>query len=185
MQNRTTSNRPFLAPRGLLPQPAASAWSPRGGIGPAAALRDHRLEAGALSWDRLVSWSSVSEMVEVEPVPGWTGGAQHGQWMTLTSYEITAEAPVCASISIRRRRPGSSSTVSLPSGSTAMNDCLVQELPRSSERTSATEFARCSPRVRSSWIPRYAVPCRVPTTDPRSVRAGRYGGPVLRSRSAI
>lgn len=32
-------------------------------------------------------------MIEIEPVPGWKGHAQHGQRMTLTSYEITAGAP--------------------------------------------------------------------------------------------
>ena len=32
-------------------------------------------------------------MTEIEPVPGWKGRAQHGQQMTLTSYEITAGAP--------------------------------------------------------------------------------------------
>jgi len=32
-------------------------------------------------------------MIEIEPVPGWKGRAQHGQLMTLTSYEITAAAP--------------------------------------------------------------------------------------------
>lgn len=37
--------------------------------------------------------SSVNETIEIEPVRGWKGRAQHGQRMTLTSYEITAGAP--------------------------------------------------------------------------------------------
>ena len=32
-------------------------------------------------------------MIEIEPVPGWKGRAQHGQRMTLISYEIMAGAP--------------------------------------------------------------------------------------------
>ena len=32
-------------------------------------------------------------MIEIEPVPGWKGRAQHGQRMTLTSYVIVAGAP--------------------------------------------------------------------------------------------
>jgi quercetin dioxygenase-like cupin family protein len=32
-------------------------------------------------------------MIEIEPVPGWKGRAQHGRRMTLVSYEIAAGAP--------------------------------------------------------------------------------------------
>jgi quercetin dioxygenase-like cupin family protein len=35
----------------------------------------------------------MSEVIEIEPVPGWKGRAQHGQRMTVTSYEVTAGAP--------------------------------------------------------------------------------------------
>lgn len=35
----------------------------------------------------------MSDLIEIEPVPGWKGRVQHGQRMTLTSYEIAARAP--------------------------------------------------------------------------------------------
>jgi quercetin dioxygenase-like cupin family protein len=35
----------------------------------------------------------VGEIIEIEPVAGWKGRAQHGQQMTLVSYEIAAGAP--------------------------------------------------------------------------------------------
>jgi quercetin dioxygenase-like cupin family protein len=35
----------------------------------------------------------VSNVIEIEPVPGWKGRVQHGQRMTITSYEIAAGAP--------------------------------------------------------------------------------------------
>lgn len=37
--------------------------------------------------------SSVGVLIEIEPVAGWKGRAQHGQRMTLSSCEITAGAP--------------------------------------------------------------------------------------------
>ena len=35
----------------------------------------------------------MSDVIEIEPVPGWKGRVQHGERMTLTSYEIVAGAP--------------------------------------------------------------------------------------------
>lgn len=35
----------------------------------------------------------MTEMIEIEPVSGWKGRVQHGERMTLTSYEVIAEAP--------------------------------------------------------------------------------------------
>jgi quercetin dioxygenase-like cupin family protein len=35
----------------------------------------------------------VDDVIEIEPVSGWKGRVRHGQRMTLTSYEISAEAP--------------------------------------------------------------------------------------------
>ena len=35
----------------------------------------------------------MSEVIEIEPVPGWKGRVEHGQQMTVTSYEIASGAP--------------------------------------------------------------------------------------------
>ncbi|HEY2650994.1 MAG TPA: cupin domain-containing protein [Solirubrobacteraceae bacterium] len=35
----------------------------------------------------------MSDVIEIEPVPGWKGRAQHGQRITVTRYEIAAGAP--------------------------------------------------------------------------------------------
>lgn len=35
----------------------------------------------------------MSDLIEIEPVPGWKGRVKHGERMTLTCYEIAAGAP--------------------------------------------------------------------------------------------
>ena len=35
----------------------------------------------------------MANVIEIEPVPGWKGRVQHGQRMTLTSYDIAEVAP--------------------------------------------------------------------------------------------
>jgi quercetin dioxygenase-like cupin family protein len=35
----------------------------------------------------------VNEIREIEPVPGWKGRVEHGQRMTLVTYEVAAGAP--------------------------------------------------------------------------------------------
>lgn len=37
--------------------------------------------------------SSVGDMTEIEPIPGWKGRVEHGQRMTLAAYRITDGAP--------------------------------------------------------------------------------------------
>jgi len=35
----------------------------------------------------------MTDVIEIEPVPGWKGRVRHGQRMTLTTYEVSAGAP--------------------------------------------------------------------------------------------
>jgi quercetin dioxygenase-like cupin family protein len=36
---------------------------------------------------------AMADVIEIEPVPGWKGRVQHGQRMTLTSYDVAQDAP--------------------------------------------------------------------------------------------